>query len=192
MNKHERRQIADIIELLNKGQTEQAVAWLRRFTGKPPQNAPDRSGLAPEAQKALGHGYDFVAYCDGSCWPNPGGVAKLGVLIQNREGAEVYRNTKDVCSGPKATNNAAEAAAFGHALEILHDLAKPGQTALIQGDSQMTVFHLTGNWRIKHGHYRRWALDAQEWLRVVRSNGIKVAFKWIPRELNVDADRISR
>lgn len=193
MNKHERRQVLSIIELLNKGVVSDAIVWLNRLVGKTiAPIAPNAPGIAPEQPKAKPHDYDFVCWCDGSCWPNPGGLAKLGVLIENREGVRVYQQTKEVLRGPKATNNAAEAASFGHALEVLRDLAQPGQTVLVQGDSQLTVNHLTGKWRIKYGHYRRWALDAQEQLKKLRARGVRVIFRWIPRELNRDADEISR
>lgn len=53
-------------------------------------------------------------YCDGSCYPNPGGIGGWGYAAYDVDGTELHYDSGAL---PCATNNTAEMAAMLHALQ---------------------------------------------------------------------------
>jgi len=118
---------------------------------------------------------------DGACWPNPGGHAAWGALLEN-DGREVWSGNGYVGHGPAMSNNVAEYAAVIALLEAV--AGYPGH-ATLYGDSKLVVEQLNGRWRVNGGLYLPYYQRAQRLLTG------RVAIVWIPREENSRADALS-
>ncbi len=64
---------------------------------------------------------------------------------------------------------------------------KKGDKINIFGDSMLVVNQMNGEWQIKHGAYRDYALKAKPLLFELKKNNT-VSISWIPREHNEKAD----
>ena len=138
-------------------------------------------------------GYDWVGYFDGSCTPtNPGGTCSIGILLLDKYGEVVAELSKEIGGGIGWSNNVSEHSAAYHLFDAIAKYAKPGDKALVMGDSNMTVQQLNGAWKAKGGMYLPFFRQAKEALRLVRSSGVEIEVRWIPRELNSLADELSK
>lgn len=137
----------------------------------------------------------LVAYCDGACEPfNPGGTATWGYALIAESGATVASGYGIVGSGPKMSNNVAEYSAVLKALEEIlekHLLSK-GDVLWMYGDSKLWVCQLSGEWRVLGGLYLPIYRQVKAKVKLLRQRGVSVQFKWIPREQNEIADRLSK
>jgi ribonuclease HI len=136
------------------------------------------------------------AYFDGACTPiNPGGIVSWGYIIRN--GDEVIEGKgSDVRDLPspleeyEKTNNVAEYLGLS---SLLDQISKRGiKNVSIHGDSQLVVNVVSGLWGKKKvhknaPHLRRYALYCREKLKETGSS-----IKWIPREQNMGADKLSK
>lgn len=127
------------------------------------------------------------AYIDGACEPvNPGGTASYGVLVKVG-GVTVWESSKVVGMGSGMSNNVAEYAALVALLEWWKPRSKPGVLLHIYTDSKLIFNQLgTGLWSARKGFYIPYYEKALELLTG------QVFFKWIPREENQEADRLSK
>ena len=134
---------------------------------------------------------EFTLYFDGSCEPtNPGGVATAGWVL--KEGTlQIAAGSKEICRGPKATNNVAEYAALGFGLR--HILDNFGGTAVdtlhIRGDSKLVVEQVARRWKCNKEHL---AKLRDRCLELLEQIGCKWDSTWIPREQNTEADALSQ
>jgi ribonuclease HI len=131
-----------------------------------------------------------VCYFDGSCEPiNPGGTAAFGSRILNSETQSVLVEVSELIgAGQGMSNNVAEYAGLCWLLEWL--IAHPEvEGATICGDSNLVIQQMSGNWKAKKGLYLPW------YQKAVTLNARlphKVKFSWICREMNSEADSLSR
>src|SRR5215831_16782417 len=131
------------------------------------------------------------AWFDGACEPvNPGGTASYGVIImQNGETLHECAAVYAPPDGGQTSNNVAEYAAFIAALEYLLDNALTSERVVIRGDSNLVVQQMLGNWAIRKGAYVPLARHAQQ---LLRKCPVQPELRWIPREENEEADRLSK
>jgi ribonuclease HI len=133
---------------------------------------------------------DLVVYTDGSCEPvNPYGNMGWGYVIKDCTGQTIATGTGYEPEGDENSNNVAEYMGLHDALIWLIQSKHCGKKILFLSDSKLVVNQMGGFWRIKEGFYRESALVCEslidEWFTNSR-------FVWIPRELNTEADELSK
>jgi len=132
-----------------------------------------------------------VVHFDGLCEPvNPGGVAAYGFVVY-RDGARVHAGRGVVGAGylgDDVTNNVAEYTALVKALEWLVENGFAGEELVVRGDSQLVIRQLRGEYAVRSPRVAPLYSRVRELLRYFRS----VKLEWVPRELNAEADSLSR
>lgn len=136
-------------------------------------------------------------FFDGCCEPiNPGGTASYGVVIVKESGLasfSVLREASEIFYPQKGrekqtSNNLAEYSGFRHILQWLIEQGLNGHCIEIRGDSNLVIQQMFGSWRIKQGFYVPIALECHELLKKFPN----IRGKWIPREENSLADKLSK
>lgn len=133
------------------------------------------------------HRSPITVYCDGLCEPNPGGIATCGWVVY-RGKRRLKKFCSLVCSGPGATNNLAEYSAVISALEWLLDKDLHDRQIEICTDSQLVAYQLTGRYSVKSPFIIPLFKKANGMINLFMS----VKVKWIPREQNKEADKLSK
>jgi len=130
----------------------------------------------------------ITVFTDGLCEPkNPGGVATYGYVIY-RNGLKIDEKAGAVGEGPSMSNNVAEYAALCEALKSLSAKELNSQEITVQSDSRLLVNQMNNSWKPRKGLYLHNCREATE----LKQDFTKLSFKWIPREENSEADRLSR
>ncbi|ABU82330.1 ribonuclease H [Ignicoccus hospitalis KIN4/I] len=129
-------------------------------------------------------------YFDGLCEPvNPGGVATYGFVV--KEGGKVLCSGKGLVGvgarGDDVTNNVAEYTALIKALECLLEKGLEGAEVVVKGDSQLAIRQLRGEYKVRSPRIAPLYKRAKELL-----SKFKAELQWVPRELNEEADALSR
>ena len=124
------------------------------------------------------------AYIDGLSQPRNPGIGTYGFLIYEGETRVAQGNG---LAGKEVTSNFAEYTALVEALKKLKELRIEGDV-VIRSDSQLLVGQMSQGWKIKGGGYIEKLHEAKELLREFGS----VKFEWIPREMNQEADLLTR
>jgi ribonuclease H / adenosylcobalamin/alpha-ribazole phosphatase len=123
----------------------------------------------------------LIVACDGASRGNPG-PAGIGVEITN-EGGEVLA---EIARGiGETTNNVAEYTAVIEGLARAADLGAGSVT--LRSDSQLLISQLTGRYRVKAPHLQPLHRRA----RSIAAGFDRVSFEHVPREENVEADRLA-
>jgi len=130
---------------------------------------------------------EHTIYFDGSCDPNPGGIAGVGVYSSTL----FIRVSQRFGEGDDMTNNVAEYAALCEALERAMGMAVEGDTVHIRGDSNLVVKQVNGDWRVKSDHLVPFHRRALELLDELQDCGISVDIGWVSRKDNKVADALS-
>lgn len=154
----------------------------------------------------------LIIFCDGSCWPNPGGDIGIGMVVHEAENFKLTkhneRSVESSYSSIKITerfskkysasefnkntsNNVAEYIAIKTAIEY----AKKSELTNIYifSDSQMAVRQMNGEYLVKEGKaYSQHAIMAIDALVGLVNAKEKVDVVWIPREFNSRADALSK
>ncbi|MCX7828771.1 MAG: ribonuclease HI family protein [Thermanaerothrix sp.] len=118
-------------------------------------------------------------YFDGASRGNPG-VAGAGALLED-QGRVIWEYRGFL---GRRTNNEAEYQALIALLEEVR--RREIRSVLVMGDSQLVISQVTRKWKINMPHLRELASRVWE-----LCDGLEVSFKWIPREENKMADRLS-
>lgn len=153
---------------------------------------------------------DIVIFFDGSCWPNPGGKMGVGVVVykavnfkienpNSRSPKSSYTSLKikkkisySIDQNEGNTNNVAEHSALNEALLYLYRKKINGRRVFVFGDSQITIRQINGDYAINPGKkYYSKAKENNELLKEMNKANV-FKFIWIPRELNVIADSLSK
>jgi ribonuclease HI len=128
----------------------------------------------------------ITVYFDGLCYPrNPCGVAAYGYLIY-RNGELIHKGFGAAGEGAGMTNNVAEYEGLKAAVQWLKDQGISERIA-IKGDSQLVIRQMKGEWKTSSATSRKYVPTIGRMLE-----GMDVSFRWIPREENEEADRLSR
>jgi ribonuclease HI len=125
------------------------------------------------------------AWFDGSCWPNPGGHAGYGVVVQ-RHNQTIYSKAVYLGNGPHLTHEIAEYAGVVAVLRFLLQEQIPWAT--VYGDSQMVIKQLNGTIKARRGAYLSYYQEAHELMARLPN----VRLVWISRGQNTEADRLSK
>jgi ribonuclease HI len=126
-------------------------------------------------------------HTDGLCGPaSLGGTATFAYLIR-KSGKLVEKESGVVGKGEGMTNNVAEYAALVHALERIRELALTDEEIIVNSDSRLVVEQMSGNWKVKSKSIKPLFRKARELVE-----GMRITFRWVPREQNTDADRLCR
>jgi len=127
-------------------------------------------------------------YSDGACEPvNPKGIATYGyvIYINNKRVREDYGV---VAIGEGATNNVAEYTAVIKALEYLIFTGKNNYKVTVYSDSQLLIRQLNGVYEVRS----RNIIPLYDYINKLRLNFKRLRFRWIPREENEEADKLSK
>lgn len=128
---------------------------------------------------------------DGSCWPNPHGVAGYGFVVYQNE-IRIHDGRATIGRGYGMTNNVAEAAGLCALLDyLIGEIFDESDSILIQGDSMVVLNVATGKKRAPKGFYVAQAFAAREKLLSLQER-VSVSLEWIPREMNSEADLLSQ
>ncbi|VVB98039.1 Ribonuclease HI [uncultured archaeon] len=122
----------------------------------------------------------LIIHTDGACFGNPG---PMGIGVAAYHGRVLVRELSEYIG--KGTNNIAEYTAVVKALELAKEL---GESEIeIRSDSELLIKQMNGEYKVKMPHLKE--LKAK--IRVLEK-GMKVKFKWVPREQNSAADLLSK
>jgi ribonuclease HI len=135
-------------------------------------------------------GYDLVLQFDGLTEPvNPGGYGAWGFVLY--VGSKTKFNGFG-CLGKHTwmTNNYSEYCALGFGLKKIIDLQLEGIKSLtILGDSQLVINQLNEDWKMKSESLQPLRDKCLQYLEQI---GVDWVARWIPRDINKDADEMSR
>ena len=120
-------------------------------------------------------------HCDGAARGNPG-PAGVGVHVTDEQG----RTVAEIAEGIGiATNNVAEYTAAIRGLERARHL---GATEVhLRSDSKLLIEQLAGRWKIKNKNL----IVLHREVRTLTEAFDRVTFEHVPRERNVEADRLA-
>jgi ribonuclease HI len=124
---------------------------------------------------------------DGSCDPNPGGRMGFGWVIDWKNKKAPTEGRKEKQCSPTNTNNVAEYTALKEGIANYLELGGKGPLQVC-GDSKLVISQMSGKWKINNENL---AIIKEQIASLIHSNGLRVAFKWIPRGENSIADRLA-
>ena|SRR2546422_1382852 len=137
----------------------------------------------------------IVCYIDGLCEPayeggpqNPGGIATYGYVVLNGHKKAIARRFGIIGEGPLMSNNVAEYAGLCRCLRFLLKRDANLEDIEIKSDSKLVVNQMKGIWKVHGGLYTEKHLEAKRLSQRFKN----LSFTWIPRELNEEADALSR
>ena len=121
-----------------------------------------------------------VVEADGGSRGNPGPAAYGAVLKDADTGAVIAAEAEPIGT---ATNNVAEYRGLIAGLELAREHA-PDAEVEVRMDSKLAIEQMAGRWKVKHEGLRPLVAQAKQLAAPV------VRWTWVPRERNVDADRL--
>jgi ribonuclease HI len=128
-------------------------------------------------------------YFDGLCQPiNPGGISCYAFIVKSD--GRLIHSDYGVAAKPfseESTNNVAEYTALAKALQWLLANNFDSKKVEIMSDSQLVVNQLTGDYKVK----ARKILPLFKQVLFLKTNFQDIQIKWIPREKNREADRLT-
>ena len=126
-------------------------------------------------------------YIASVCNPNPGGKISYGALIKDREQI-IYEISKTATlSSSLSTNNTAEYCALIASMKYLIANERHHKAIEFYSSSKLVVNQMAGNWKLKDGAYKGYALiagDLRQWFE-------SLAFEWVPKEDNKEAFKLA-
>jgi broad specificity phosphatase PhoE/ribonuclease HI len=124
---------------------------------------------------------NVIVEADGGSRGNPG-PAGYGALIRDADTGEVIAEAAQ--SIGVATNNVAEYSGLIAGLELYLEHT-PDALLEVRMDSKLVIEQMSGRWKVKHPGMRPLAIRAQQLAP------FGTVWTWVPRELNIDADRLA-
>jgi len=122
----------------------------------------------------------LVIHTDGACFGNPG---PMGIGVAAYKSGKPVKEMSEYLG--KGTNNIAEYTAVIRALEFAK--SERETEVEIRSDSQLIVRQLSGHYKVKSPHLKELKRKIDS-----LSQGMKIKYKWIPREENSVADGLSK
>lgn len=129
----------------------------------------------------------ITVWADGLYERNPGGIACYG-WVAYRDGCKLSEGWGAAAKGPEATNNVAEYRAVIEALEWLLSAGYKGEPVEVRSDSQLVICQIAGEYALRSERVRPLYKRARRLLGQFRN----ARLRWVPREENEEADRLSR
>jgi ribonuclease HI len=139
----------------------------------------------------------LLLYCDGLVEPcNPGGWGCWAWLAIGPNGKRLRDARGCVGRSPDVTNNKLEYQAVIEALTYTVAkapmLGERGIRVLVRSDSQLVIKQVLGEWGCNTPHLVPLRDKVQGLADTLNVVGVPVAFEWIPREENAEADALTR
>ena len=133
-------------------------------------------------------------FFDGACEPiNPCGLATYGcVLLRDGKVIEEGKGTVGTPGTAESTNNVAEYAGLLKGIEAAHRHLQAAEALRIFGDSQLVVRQVEGLYSVNAAHLKPLHAIGTMAIAGLRTSGHQVEVRWIPREQNGHADRLSK
>jgi ribonuclease HI len=132
-----------------------------------------------------------VVYFDGLCEPrNPGGVATYGIVIYQKKKI-LYQEAGMAEAQPwtlEASNNVAEYSAVIRALEWLSKGGYQDRNIILRGDSRLIINQLNGKFKVR----AKRLIELHNRAKKLLAEFGNVRLEWVRRELNKEADLLSR
>jgi ribonuclease HI len=139
-------------------------------------------------------GENWTLHFDGATEPiNPRGISTFGFVL--KKGGVTAKVGKGLAATPGnegSTNNVAEYHGLIRGLEAAKDLVMRGDRIDIFGDSELVIKQLNKEYAVRAPHLAPLCSKAALAIYDLQMNGRKVDLKWIPRERNGEADKLSR
>jgi len=127
---------------------------------------------------------------DGACEPrNPGGVAAYGYVC--KVGLVVIGQGSGLACQPwtdNASNNVAEYMGMVMALEFLICHGYTDSEVVVKGDSELVIDQVNGKKSVRADRI----VPLHERAKELAGRFGSIAFEWIPKDVNEDADALSR
>jgi ribonuclease HI len=123
----------------------------------------------------------LIVACDGASRGNPG-PAGIGVQITTEDGTEISEIARGI---GETTNNVAEYTAVIEGLARAKELG--ARSVTLRSDSLLLISQLTGRYRVKSPHLQPLHRRA----RSIAAGFQRISFEHVPRERNVEADRLA-
>ena len=136
---------------------------------------------------------EYIVNFDGSVGPaNPDVNAHYAYVI-TKNGKPFVRDDDALDKTQLYSNNYAEFFALYAALNVLLLIVEPFDSVVVKGDSQLVINMMTGKFKASESklYYPAFKL-AEDALYELKHKGIALSIKWIPRELNTEADKASK
>lgn len=133
---------------------------------------------------------EYKLYFDGSCNPNPGGIASYGYILTINDADEVDRGCGIIGSGKSMTDVYAELYALSSGLSsFIRHYDRQDSHLKILGDSQFVISQI--NLELPTHTSPQMRIVANQLNSI---SGMKVEFesRWIPREHNNFCDTLAR
>lgn len=128
----------------------------------------------------------WICSFDGACEPrNPGGNMGIGWVINGKPDGYTIK------AHPFNTNNRAEYLALGKILSLALQNSSVDELD-VSGDSTLVVNGAKCLWKIRAPHLVPIQKRILQKLRALRGRDCVVRIKWVPRDLNQEADRASK
>jgi ribonuclease HI len=125
-----------------------------------------------------------TVYIDGLAMPSNPGTGTYGFVVY--DGPKKLAEGMGL-AGRGVTSNFAEYTALAEALKRLKVLRIEGDV-LVRSDSKLLVGHMAQSWKVKGGMYVEKLKEVRELMKEFGS----IRFEWIPREMNQEADLLTR
>ena len=143
----------------------------------------------------IGKDYNRIMNCtlhfDGSCWPNPDGLARYGFHFQRDD--LIVADHGEIGNGKGMSNNVAEFDALARGLRCAYFHTLVGDRLLVRGDSQLVVKVMNRQWRTGadklYFPFFEQAMEAEKECYKYFSD---ISYEWIPREKNEICDELSK
>lgn len=120
------------------------------------------------------------------------GIPMYGWSLQ-REGIEAAKGNGPVdLLNEEKTTNVAEYGGLVAGLAGTLNWLKRGDVLGVYGDSQLVIFQMNGQYRIKKEHFLPYVKKAKEFIKAAKDAGALVVLEWLPREQNTRADELSK
>ncbi|MCI0485016.1 MAG: ribonuclease HI family protein [Blastocatellia bacterium] len=130
---------------------------------------------------------NITIFADGLCEPrNPGGFACWGWVALSSDNEEIASSRGCIGQGEGMTNNVAE---YRAVIEALDWAARNSSVRTVEvfTDSQLVVRQINGQWACRAANLLPLLEQARTLMEQTRAT-----LRWIPREQNERADRLTR
>jgi ribonuclease HI len=138
----------------------------------------------------------ILVFCDGSItsghWGKKGDTRPAecwyGWLAKREDGSIVHEGAGALGAIPEASANVSEYSAISAAMRWLYKNGHSQEDLIIHSDSQLVIYQLSKKYLAHDDRRRRFRDHVWELASYFKS----VDYKWIRREMNTEADKLSK
>lgn len=124
--------------------------------------------------------YMMIIHTDGACFGNPG---PMGIGVAIYRGGKLSHTISEYIG--KGTNNIAEYTAVLRAIGLAKEL---GESEIeIRSDSLLIIKQMKGEYKARMPHLA----ELRDRIHAL-AKGMRIQYKWVPREQNAAADELSK